>query len=118
MDRWGFHVSNHTAHHANVGALPTAEALAEITRARDDLRRELGDREALRWFAYPYGKPSDITEEVRSSLAGLGITHCASAFGGMNPPDFDPLNILRQGIDHKFTALRLRAAIEGWRWRS
>jgi len=115
---WGFQVSNHTAHHANLSHLSFENAAEEIATAQCDLQQELGDRANVHWLAYPHGKPEDITNAVRNHLPELGIGYCFSAYGGTNPPDFDPMNILRQGIDCKFTTLRLRAAIEGWKWKS
>lgn len=116
MASWGFRFGNHTAHHANLGAVPPAEAVEELVTAADDLRRELGEAEGALWLAFPYGQPGDVNDEVRGRLPGLGFVSCLSAHGGVNPPDFDPWNVLRQGVDHKFTPLRLLAAVEGWKF--
>lgn len=118
MVSWGFQMGNHTAHHANLGTIPVGQAIDEVLKGCEDLRDRLGDCAGADWLAYPYGKPEDITDELRARLPGLGVPYCFSAYGGTNPPDFDPLNILRQSIDHGFTELRLRAAVEGWKWRS
>ena len=117
MAAWGFRISSHTATHADLGALDEAQAVEEIETARRDLERELGTGTDANWLAYPYGKPGNLSDSVRSRLPGLGIEACFSAYGGVNPPDFDPMNILRQGVDSRLTVLRLRAALEGWRWR-
>jgi peptidoglycan/xylan/chitin deacetylase (PgdA/CDA1 family) len=118
MASWGFSVSNHTARHVNLGRISTEVAVNDIATARDDLLRELGERESARWLAYPYGKREDITEEVRQGLPSMGVTHCFSAYGGTNPPEFEPYNILRQGVDHNMNKVRLRATVEGWVWRA
>ena len=114
MAEWGFTVSNHTATHADMGAVPTADALAEIAVARDDLVEQVGDRAASTLFAYPYGRRGNITPAVREGLADLGVTHCLAAYGGVNGLDFDALDVRRQGVDCRFTLLALRAAAEGW----
>ena len=44
-----------------------------------------------------------------------GFDCCLSAYGGTNPTNFDRFNILRQAVDHNFSILAFRAAIEGWR---
>ena len=63
----------------------------------------------------PYGRHSDITQEVWQALDAEGVDCCMSAYGGTNPPNFDRLNILRQAVDHNFSILAFRAAVEGWR---
>ena len=114
MVGWRFHVGNHTAHHVNLAEVPPDEAVRDVALAIEDLGRELGqDAAGRRWLAYPYGKAGDISAEVRGRLPGLGISHCFSAHGGSNAPDFDVLDINRQNIDCNFDALRLLAAIEG-----
>jgi peptidoglycan/xylan/chitin deacetylase (PgdA/CDA1 family) len=118
MAAWGFRISNHTATHSSLAAMDEAQAIAEIETARRDLVRELGEAAAVRWLAYPYGKPENITGAVLNRLSELGIDACLTAYGGVNPPDFDPMNVLRQGVNHNYTELSLRATVEGWRWRS
>ncbi len=126
MADWGFHFGNHTADHANVGKIPLPEALDQIEKAQRDLTDHLAGAGAgtgsstrfagvLAAMAYPFGKPSDITPEVRQALDTAGFDCCLSAYGGTNPPNFDRLNILRQAVDHNFSILAFRAAIEGWR---
>jgi hypothetical protein len=69
-------------------------------------------------LAYPYGKRGDISEAVLGRLPALGIECCFGAYGGTNPPAFDPLRIKRQGVDHGYSMLALRAVVEGWGSRS
>lgn len=116
MASWGFRFGNHTAHHADLGAAPAGEAAEEVVTAARDLERELGEADGARWLAYPYGKPRHITAELRGRLPELGVRCCLSARGGVNPPDFDEWDVLRMAVDHKFSNLRLRAAVEGWEW--
>ena len=121
MANWGFHFGNHTADHANVGKIPLPEALDQIEKAQRDLTDHLDGAAGSTRFAgvlaamaYPFGRPSDITPEVRQALDTAGFDCCLSAYGGTNPPNFDRLNILRQAVDHNFSLLAFRAAIEGW----
>ncbi len=121
MANWGFHFGNHTADHANVGKIPLPEALDQIEKAQRDLTDHLDGAGGSTRFAgvlaamaYPFGRPSDITPQVRQALDTAGFDCCLSAYGGTNPPNFDRLNILRQAVDHNFSLLAFRAAIEGW----
>jgi len=118
MAGWGFRFGIHTAGHVNVGRAPLDQAEAEVRTAMADLRAQLGPAASDRWFAYPHGKQSDITEQVRERLADWGVECCLSAYGGTNRSKFNVLDVRRQGVDCRFGLLALRAAAEGWRVRS
>jgi peptidoglycan/xylan/chitin deacetylase (PgdA/CDA1 family) len=120
MRQWGFEFSNHTATHANLGALPIDEAFQEVAIAVEDLRREVGDSVGIHCLAYPYGRPEDITDDVKNRMAQIDVRYSFSAYGGVNSPNFDERNIVRQGADFKFSLLAFRAAVEGWAldWRN
>jgi hypothetical protein len=114
MAQMGFEIGNHTTQHANLADLDTDDAVNDIRRATADLRRELGESSAQRWLAYPFGRREHMTDQLRRRLPEVGIDCCLSAYGGTNPPDFDPLNVVRQGVDYRFSLMAFRAAIEGW----
>ncbi len=114
---WGFHLGNHTAEHVNLGQLPPREGLEQVRIAQQDLQAHLGNGCVVPALAYPFGRREDITDEVRQGLSSLGVAHCFSAYGGVNPPNFAELNILRQAVDHNFSDLAFRAAVEGWTGR-
>jgi peptidoglycan/xylan/chitin deacetylase (PgdA/CDA1 family) len=118
MSRWGFAFGNHTATHARLSRLPLPEAIEEICTADRDLDRELGRNGAPRYLAYPFGGRGDIPDPVRRTLPEYGIEACLSAYGGVNGPDFDPLDVRRQGVDCGFSELAFRAAVEGWRFQA
>lgn len=115
MARDGFLIGNHTVDHVNLGRVDPSEGIRQVAQAAAELERQLDDPPASRWLAYPYGGPSDMSDELRTRLPEHGIEYCFSAYGGANPPDFERWNIRRQGVDHSMSMLRLRAAIEGWR---
>ena len=114
MANWGFSISNHTATHANVGRVAHETALDEIRTARQDLVERFGECGPERWFAYTFGRRSDITESVREALPGLGIDVCCSAYGGTNAPDFPLLDVRRVGLGANVSDLGFRAIVEGW----
>jgi peptidoglycan/xylan/chitin deacetylase (PgdA/CDA1 family) len=118
MAGWGFDFGNHTEQHTRLSAVELDAALREIQAAEQRLDAELHRNGQVRCLAWPYGGAGDCTDALRRSLGRLGITACLSAYGGVNPHDFDPLNILRQGIDHSFDTLAFRAAVEGRRCRA
>ncbi|MEO0478205.1 MAG: formyltransferase family protein [Planctomycetota bacterium] len=118
MHRHGFRIGNHTQFHTNSAEGSTEDALEAVRLAAEDLRRELppndDSAEPDKWFAYCFGGRRDMTEEVRSGLADLGMKTCLSAYGGVNPPDWDPMDIQRQGVAANFSDLAFRALVEGW----
>ncbi|WP_238476519.1 polysaccharide deacetylase family protein [Bythopirellula goksoeyrii] len=115
---WGFHIGPHTATHANVGKINSEQAITEIRTSVEDIIAKFGRDGAAEWFAYPYGKSDDITTHLRQELEKMGVSCCLSAYGGTNPPEFSLLDIKRQGVDHKFSLLALRAIVEGWKVRT
>jgi methionyl-tRNA formyltransferase/peptidoglycan/xylan/chitin deacetylase (PgdA/CDA1 family) len=115
MARWRFAFGNHTTEHRNLADLPCDEALATVATASGDLVAHLGAAGGERWLAYPYGRRQHMREDIRAALPNAAIDCCFAAFGGVNPPDFDPLRIARQGINWAVSDLALRAIVEGWR---
>lgn len=114
MADWGLPIGNHTADHADLGAIPLDAAVAQVRTGMTDLEEQLPGRSAASWLAFPYGYRSAMPEALRDLLPSLGIEYCFSAYGGSNPVAFDVLDIRRQGVNHGMNGLRLRAAIEGW----
>jgi peptidoglycan/xylan/chitin deacetylase (PgdA/CDA1 family) len=114
MRDWGFGFGNHTDLHRNVARIPLEEALEAIRDARADLLERLPGSGSEQLFAYPYGRAADISEEVRAQLPGEQIAYCFGAYGGVNDPEFDLLNIQRQGVSHNVSEIGLRAIVEGW----
>lgn len=73
----GVTVGNHTMHHANLGALSTAEAAAELTEAGEWLRVRFPAAAPV--VAYPYGiAPRDRAAAVPPA----GLTHGLEVSGG------------------------------------
>jgi peptidoglycan/xylan/chitin deacetylase (PgdA/CDA1 family) len=114
MAEWGFEFGSHTCKHENVAQMQVEQALDDIATSLSDLKREVPSSNVTTAFAYPFGKRSDITDGLRARLSKIGVNACLSAYGGVNSPEFDILDVRRQPIDFKFSNLAVRAAIEGW----
>jgi len=114
MADWGFTFGIHTVNHARLAALPRDEALAEVACAKEDLEQRLGATEATRSLAYPYGRRTDMSDDVRFALRSIGVEWCFSAYGGVNDPEWEPLDVLRCGVTWAASDLVFLATLEGW----
>jgi peptidoglycan/xylan/chitin deacetylase (PgdA/CDA1 family) len=96
----GWTFGGHTATHARLSACPTPVRDRELTAPLDALRREL--RLQSPTMSYPFGAPSDITEEGLGAIRRLGYRACLSNFGGENWGGTDPFRVARidLGGDH------------------
>jgi peptidoglycan/xylan/chitin deacetylase (PgdA/CDA1 family) len=56
----------HTVTHPNLAKLPRDEAVDEILSSKRRIEEELGCR--VKYFAYPFGKPSHFTSETVNIL--------------------------------------------------
>ncbi len=108
----GFTIGSHTVHHINCGQDDPRRVREEIVESKKTLEEKLGLSEVI--FAYPFGKREDMTDEMRDFVRESGYVGCLSAYGGINDGDIDPFNVLRMGIDYKFSPLAFRARLEGF----
>jgi len=115
MSSWGFHIANHTVNHIDMGAVPVENSLDEILTATRIIVDKLGQKGAERWLAFPFGRLHNMKKEVQEQLHAVGIDFCFSAYGGVNKPDVNPLDIVRQPISHEFSDLAFQAVVEGYR---
>lgn len=89
----GFEIGAHTRSHADLGAVPPDEALAEVLGARQELEQRLGAR--VESFAYPYGGREHVSEANREVVRRAGFRCCCSGYGGTNPTGTDPFFLRR-----------------------
>ena len=115
MAGWGFHFGSHTVNHTRLSTASQKQVLAELAQAQAELIHHTDGQGLPNCLAYPYGRRTDITDEVRNALHHVGVEYCFSAYGGQNSVNWEPLNILRGGIDVTFSDVAFRAAVEGWR---
>ncbi len=108
----GFTIGSHTVNHINCAKDDPQRVREEIVESKQVLEEKLGLDEVI--FAYPFGKREDMNDEMRDYVRQVGYAGCLSAYGGINEDDIDPFNVLRMGIDYKFSPLAFRARLEGF----
>lgn len=114
MQSWGFDIASHGVFHTDCGSAELGDALEEISTARRHLQTQLGERARDRWFAFPFGRRENITNEVLDQIERVGVEVVFSAWGGLNRRDFDLHNVQRIPVAD-CDGLELRALVEGWR---
>jgi peptidoglycan/xylan/chitin deacetylase (PgdA/CDA1 family) len=117
--RWltdnGFEVGSHTCSHADMGAVPLAEAERELRASRERLEQEL--RAPIRSFAFPYGHRRNMRPDTIAA-AQRQYAICCAASGGHNMAPVDAGLLRRIVISTGVTILAFRALLEGWpMWR-
>lgn len=93
----GFDIGAHTQSHVDLGSVGPADARREIVGSYVDLERALGEPAGA--FAYPYGKPANITDATREFVREAGFRCCCSSYGGVNRPGTDPFSVMRVPIN-------------------
>lgn len=96
----GFTIGAHTRTHANLGEVTGERARWEIFGSRQELESRLGAPVEL--FAYPYGRPDNMTEQNRELVRQAGFRCCASGHGGTNPRGSDAMRLRRVALTSWF----------------
>jgi peptidoglycan/xylan/chitin deacetylase (PgdA/CDA1 family) len=108
-----FEVGSHTRTHADLGRVPDREtARAEVAEDRARLQDWLGVE--VRWFAYPFGMPRNVSSTARSVVeeAGLSAAFTLSP-GWWEPSSADRFLIGRDGLDPSLPFSLWRAWLRG-----
>ena len=92
----GFEIGAHTINHVDLGKVDENTAAHELTGCKKQLERELNDRVTL--FAYPYGRPQQITDANRALVRTTGFECCFSCYGGDVAPGSDVFRLERTPI--------------------
>ncbi|MCC9600509.1 polysaccharide deacetylase family protein [Stieleria sp. JC731] len=101
MAEQGVEIGAHTRSHCDVGSITDPEELAdEILTATEELARMI-DR-PIRYFAFPYGKPENMTRAAVELLRQAGMEGVCSAYGAYNFCGNDPFHIQRIHGDPDF----------------
>src|SRR5204862_4445508 len=88
LDRHGFSVEAHTAHHPIMSRLTREQAVAEAQTSKHAIEAEL--QKEVRFFAYPNGKRDDFTAETKEVLREAGFQAAFTTAPTKNTPDDDP----------------------------
>jgi peptidoglycan/xylan/chitin deacetylase (PgdA/CDA1 family) len=94
-----FEVGGHTITHADLGRVTDrAAARAEVAGDRARLEDWLGV--PVRWFAYPFGSPGNVSSTARSVVEEVGMSGAFTLIPGWwEPREGDRFLIGRDGLD-------------------
>lgn len=82
----GIEIGAHTRSHANLGLVHDAQQIEhEILGSVRDLEQWLG--RPVRYFAFPFGQPENITQAAVDAIADAGLAGFCSAYGAWNWPN-------------------------------
>jgi peptidoglycan/xylan/chitin deacetylase (PgdA/CDA1 family) len=92
--RCGIEVGAHSRSHCDIGTIHDIQRLTdELIGSIQILESELNTR--CRYFAFPFGKPANISQAAVSLLRQYGIEGFCSAYGALNWPGNDGFHIRR-----------------------
>lgn len=121
--RAGFEIGSHTVNHVDLGQCGRETALAEVTDSKRELEAMTGGPIAL--FSYPFGRKSNISDEVIQLIEKAGYEAVFSAHGGYVTGRSNPFDLPRVGVSGRSRPLDLLMDVEGLslgalraRWRS
>ena len=102
MSRSVFDIGSHGLDHLLLSRLPPAEAERQVV----DSKRELEERlvRPIELFAYPNGKPQDVTKEVREAVCRAGYTGAVATVEGRVAAGSDPFFLERIGATRGLSA--------------
>lgn len=111
LPKLGVEIAAHTVNHADLGAVSLEQASVEVIESRRQLE-ELTGRPVL-LFSFPFGKISNIREEVRQMVVGAGYKALFSAGGGFIDGHTQLFDIPRFGVSTDQSPLALMMELEG-----
>jgi peptidoglycan/xylan/chitin deacetylase (PgdA/CDA1 family) len=108
-----FEVGGHTVTHADLGRVKDrGAARAEVAEDQARLEEWLGA--PVRWFAYPFGTPRNVSSLARSAVEELGISAAFTLIPGWwEPSTGDRFLIGRDGLDPSLPVSLSRAWLRG-----
>lgn len=90
----GVEIGSHTWSHADLGkTVDDAQLRHEIAGSTAELSRLIG--RPVRHFAFPYGRPANVSPEAVRIARECGLQSVATAWNGVNTPGDDPFHIAR-----------------------
>ncbi len=101
----GIEVAAHSYSHADLGQIADPGRLAhEIVTAKLRLEQLVG--RPVRYFAFPYGKPENLSAAAFALAKQAGYDGVCSAYGGFNFPGDDPFHLQRIPVDNYLIRLK------------
>ena len=98
LPSYGLAVGAHTITHPILTRLSEQEAAREITGCREQLEAGLGV--PVRHFAYPNGRPEDVSPAVRRLVKWAGYRSAFTTMEGFNRPVNDRWSLRRLSANH------------------
>jgi len=98
----GFEIGGHTSSHADLGEISGEHATQEIEDGRKILEDHINV--AVDLFAYPYGRPENITDDNRRLVEKAGFRCCVSCHGGTIGSGNDPFRLSRVPISSWYSS--------------
>jgi peptidoglycan/xylan/chitin deacetylase (PgdA/CDA1 family) len=93
MARHGIAFGGHTVTHPCLATLSGKRLHEEIVDCKETIETRI--QAPARFFAYPFGKESDISREAKDAVAQAGFSAAVTTMWGFNAPRRDPLALLR-----------------------
>ena len=90
----GVEIGAHTRYHTDLGPIEDEQLLhEEIAGSKEDLE-ELTNQ-PVRYFAFPYGQPENLSTRAFAIAHRCGLSGVCSAYGGYNVVGGDPFHVVR-----------------------
>jgi peptidoglycan/xylan/chitin deacetylase (PgdA/CDA1 family) len=107
----GFEIGAHTVSHVSLGREEDAVLEAEIAGSIRHVAEMTGERPVL--FAYPYGRPVDLSERALACLREQGCIGAVTTSQGMNRPGDHVLRLKRFNVTGNHAAGAFAAMVSG-----
>ncbi len=113
----GIEIGAHTRTHADLGRITDPGRLYdELVVARNELEELTGT--SVRYFAFPYGRHANLSQEAFRMARGAGYEGVCSAYGGFNFPGDDAFHLQRIHADNCLIGLKNWSGIPPYKLRS
>ena len=100
----GIEIGCHTCNHVDFSQTHDAATIrSEIVTDKDQLEQLIGKR--VRYFAFPFGMPPQLTKSAIAAVVEAGFDGFCSAFGAYNLVGRDSFHIRRFHADREFPRL-------------
>ena len=116
LERSCVEIGAHTRTHVDLGPIHNQARLRdEIVGARADLEQRVGER--IRYFAFPFGRHTNLSVEAIKLAREAGYEAVCSAYGGYNLPGRDPFHLQRRCLDGPLLRIKNWVTVDPFRNR-